>query len=400
MTKDRLLPAQRSLGVNSFRVMDVLEQARKLEQAGRDIVHLEVGEPDFSTAAPVAEAGARALLAGRTAYTPASGLPELRERIAAFYRDHHGVAVHESRILITPGASGALVLLANLLLNPGDKVLMPDPAYPCNRNYVHLMGAKAILLPPSTVGQAAPSIAQLEAACDERVKGLWLASPVNPTGAVIAPEQLRELSAWARLRGVHLLMDEIYHGLDFVRPISAVRTLGDLPTALAFDDENFVVNSFSKYFGMTGWRVGWLVVPQCLVTRANILAQNLFIAAATPSQYAALRALDADVVEIHEQRRAAFRSRRDFLASALRNLGFDLPWQPDGAFYCYAAIDRFGDDCEQFCSRMLTEHAVAITPGTDFGDYRARQFVRFAYTRSLADLEKAVDRMQRALQTW
>jgi aspartate/methionine/tyrosine aminotransferase len=262
------------------------------------------------------------------------------------------------------------------------------------------MGAEAVLLPPVAAGMAAPTVAQLEAVWDERVKGLWLASPVNPTGAVIAADQMKELSAWAKFRGVHLLMDEIYHGLDFIRPIADVTPMGDLPTALAFDDDNFVVNSFSKYYGMTGWRVGWLVLPQSLSARANILAQNLFIAAATPSQYAALRAMDADVVEIHEQRRAAFRTRRDFLARALQSLGFELPWQPDGAFYCYAAIDRFGDDCEQFCRRMLTDHSVAITPGTDFGDFRARQFVRFAYTRSLTDLEKAVERLQRALQNW
>lgn len=397
MTERHLIAASRTRKVNPFKVMDVLERARLLESAGHSIVHLEVGEPDFTAHPLIVEAGVQAMRGGHTQYTPASGLPALRERIADFYRQHHGVQVDTSRIIVTPGASGALVLLSHLLLNPSDQVIMPDPAYPCNRNYVHLMGADAVLIAPETPGLAAPTIAQLEAACNEHSKGLWLASPANPTGAVIDTRQMAELSDWTRRRGMHLVMDEIYHGLDFVRPAADVTPMGELPTALKFDDDNFVINSFSKYFGMTGWRVGWVVVPQAFSEMANILAQNLFIAASTPSQYAALRAFDDDVIVELEERRAEFRRRRDFLADALQQAGFSLPWQPQGAFYCYADIGAFADDCELFCQQMLEQHGVAMTPGTDFGQHQARRYVRLAYTRSLPDLERAAQRIVDAL---
>lgn len=377
--------------------MNVLERARKLELMGRDIVHLEVGEPDFTTAAPIAEAGIQAIKAGHTAYTPAAGLPALRERISAFYHDHHGVQIAPQRILVTPGASGALVLLANLLLNPGDTVLMPDPSYPCNRNFVHLTGARARLVPPESPGDAAPSIKQLNQLMDNSVRGLWLASPANPTGAVIPHEQLLMLSQWTRQHQVHLMVDEIYQGLDFVAGASACRPMGNLPTALSLGDDTIVVNSFSKYFGMTGWRIGWIVVPEYLVVTANILAQNLFISAPTVSQLAAIRAFDPDVTDILERRRNAYHQRRDFLASSLRSLGFVLPWEPQGAFYCYADISAFSDDCEAFCHQLLEQHGIAATPGTDFGEHMARRYVRFAYTSSMPNLEKAVDRLAKAL---
>ncbi len=397
MTDFRLTPADRTLLVNPFRVMNVLERARQLQASGRDIIHLEVGEPDFSTAQPIVDAGMDALKAGNTAYTPAAGLPELRERIAGFYQQHHGVNLDPSRILVTPGASGALVLLSNVLLNPGDTVLMPDPAYPCNRNYVHLAGARARLIPPDMPGAAAPSVEQLDAAFDESVKGLWLASPANPTGAVISHTHMQALAQWADSRQVHLMVDEIYQGLDFSVPAALSRPMGDLPSALSLGGNAIVINSFSKYFGMTGWRLGWIVVPEYLVKTANILAQNLFISAPTVSQLAALRAFDPDVIDILEQRRNAFRQRRDYLARSLTSLGFELPWQPQGAFYCYADISRFSDDCEDFCHQLLENHGIAVTPGSDFGEHQARRYVRFAYTSALPRLQQAMERLAQAL---
>ncbi|MDO8909741.1 MAG: aminotransferase class I/II-fold pyridoxal phosphate-dependent enzyme [Pseudohongiella sp.] len=397
MTDFRLKPADRTRLVNPFRVMNVLERARQLERMGRDIVHLEVGEPDFATAAPIAEAGMQAIKAGHTAYTPAAGLPALRERISQFYCEHHGVNVDPRRILVTPGASGALVLLANLLLNTGDAVLMPDPSYPCNRNFVHLAGARAVLVPPEKPGDAAPSIKQLNQLMDASVRGLWLASPANPTGAVIAHDHLARLVQWAQQSRVHLMVDEIYQGLDYVLGARASRAMGNLPTALTLGGDTIVVNSFSKYFGMTGWRVGWIVVPEYLVETANILAQNLFISAPTISQLAAIRAFDPDVVEILEQRRDAYRQRRDYLAMSLKSLGLILPWDPQGAFYCYADVSRFSDDCEAFCHQLLEQHGIAATPGTDFGEHHASRYVRFAFTSSLQNLEKAIGRLSRAL---
>lgn len=398
--------ASRASRVNPFRVMDVMDRAQAREAAGLPVIHLEVGEPDFGTCEAVRAAGIAALQAGQTAYTGATGLPALRERIAAFYAEHHGVAVDPSRIIITPGASGALVLLSQLLLSPGDEVLMPDPSYPCNRNFVTLAGATTALLPMAGTGRAAPDVEQLNGYLHDRhnaearttLAGLWLASPVNPTGAIISKAEMRNLSQWCREQQCHLLMDEIYHGLDFSAAQDMSRPMGDLPSVLTVDEEALVVNSFSKYFGMTGWRIGWMVLPEELVERATVLAQNLFISASTPAQYAALRAFDSDVIEQLEHQRQVFRERRDFLRQALPTAGLDLAWQPEGAFYCYVDSSRYDNDCERFCRRILDEYGVAITPGTDFGDNQAKQYTRIAYTRPLEELEIAVEKMALALQ--
>lgn len=390
MSKPQPSPAERTRHINPFRVMSVLERARALERSGADVIHLEVGEPDFPTPEPIVEAGIQALRDGHTTYTPASGLPALRERIAAYYQERYSVTVAPQRVVVTPGASGALVLLAHLLVNPGDQVLMLDPAYPCNRNYVHMVGGQARLLATTTPGQVVPDAAQLNAALTQGpVAGLWLASPANPTGAVLSGEDLHQLTEWTQTQGLHLVVDEIYHGLDYV---------GGLPTALQYSDTTFVVNSFSKYFGMTGWRLGWVVVPESLTDLANILAQNLFIAAPTPAQYAALRAFDPDVIAVLEARRAAFQQRRDYWCSVLAQLGLPMPWSSDGAFYAYASIANFAEDSEGFCQQLLEQQQVAVTPGTDFGLQGAESHVRFAFTTNLERLEQAAERLARALR--
>ncbi len=395
--KKRFAPASRLLGINPFRVMTVLERAKKLQQQGRSIIHLEVGEPDFTTVEPIIAAGRRALDNGLTHYTPAAGLPELRERISRHYAETYAVSIDPARILVTVGASGALVLLSQLLLNPGDGVLMTDPGYPCNRNYVRLAGGHAQLVPVNSATDYQLTPALLREYYTSNSKGVWLASPGNPTGTMIDAQSLQAVSDWAKQHDCHLLVDEIYHGLDYV---------GGLPTALQADPDNLVVNSFSKYFGMTGWRLGWLVVPESLVAAANILAQNLFIAAPTLAQYAALRAFDADVKELLDQRRIEFQQRRDFLCAALTDLGFGVPVNTQGAFYIYADISAVlkklaegraaGQlmDSEQFCHELLEEQGVAVTPGTDFGDYRADTHVRFAFTTSIENLQVAVDRLR------
>lgn len=398
--------ANRVNSVNPFRVMDVMGRAQAREAAGLPVIHLEVGEPDFGTCEAIRSAGVAALQSGKTAYTGATGLPALRERIAEFYASHHGVHVDPARIIITPGASGALLLLSQLLLSPGDEVLMPDPSYPCNRNFVTLAGARAGLLPMAGSGRAAPDIEQLDAYVQRQhqaqnnanIAGLWLASPVNPTGAIVTVDEMQALSQWCSQQQCHLLMDEIYHGLDFTVTQDQTRPMGNLPSVLTIDQDALVVNSFSKYFGMTGWRVGWMVLPDRLIERATVLAQNLFIAASTPAQYAALRAFDADVIAQLEWQRQVFRERRDFLQQALPVAGLELAWQPDGAFYCYVDISRYDSDCEHFCRRMLDELGVAITPGTDFGDYQSRCYARIAYTRPVAELEQAAEKMAVALQ--
>jgi aspartate/methionine/tyrosine aminotransferase len=386
--RSRLAPALRTQDVKPFRVMTVLERARELEAQGKSVIHLEVGEPDFVTAGPIVEAGREALAQGETAYSPAAGLPQLREKIAKHYWDAHGVRVSEQRILVTPGASGALSLVAQMMLNPGDGVLMSDPGYPCNRHFVRLAGAQAQLIPVTAQTNFQINLALVERYSKENTKALWLASPANPSGTMISQECMAQLSQWSEQNNAHVVVDEIYHGLSYEQPAQ---------TALNISDDIIVVNSFSKYFGMTGWRLGWLVVPESLVAVSNILAQNLFIAASTIAQHAALRAFDNNTRVILEQRRGEFMRRRDFLTGVLRELGFSVPVETQGAFYIYAGIEKFSQDSEQFCARLLEEFGVAITPGTDFGDFKSQQYVRFAFTTGMDQLQDAAQRLRTAV---
>lgn len=382
------LLARRMADIAPFHVMALLARARELEAAGRSIVHMEIGEPDFSTAAPIIAAGQRALAEGRTRYTAAAGLPELRQAIGDHYRERYGVEVPARRILITPGASGALQLATAVLINPGDRVLLADPGYPCNRHFVRLVEGEAIGVPvgPETGYQLTAGL--VERYWDERTTAVLLASPANPTGTVIAPDELAAIVATVETRGGRVIMDEIYHGLIYGAPIQ---------TALAYSDRIFVVNSFSKYYGMTGWRLGWLVAPDDGVGDAEKLAQNLFLAASTPAQYAALAAFGPEAQAIFEARRREFQARRDFLLPALRELGFHIPVTPDGAFYLYADCGRFTDDSYGFALRLLEESGVAITPGVDFGRHLPQRHVRFAYTSAIPQLAEGVERLRRAL---
>lgn len=384
----RLMPALRTREVKPFRVMTVLERARLLQVQGRDIVHLEVGEPDFVTAAPIIEAGREALAQGETAYCPAAGLPQLRERIAQHYWDEHGLRINSQRIIVTPGASGALNLIAQMMLNPGDGVLMSDPGYPCNRHFVRLAGGVAQLVPVTAASNYQLDRDLVSRYADATTKALWLASPANPSGTMLSTQALADLNKWCENHGAHMVVDEIYHGLSYSEPARS---------ALSVSDDIIVVNSFSKYFGMTGWRLGWFVVPESLIAVSNILAQNLFIAASTIAQHAALRAFDADTRVILEERRLKFLQRRDFLTKVLRELGFSVPLETQGAFYIYAGIEKFGLDSESFCARLLEEFGVAVTPGTDFGDYESNRYVRFAFTTSMARLEVAAQRLREAV---
>ena len=374
--------------VNPFRVMTVMARAQYLESQGRRIVHMEVGEPDFSSAQPIIDAGKRALDDGLTQYTAASGLAELRECLSVHYRENYNVEVDANRILITPGASGGLNLLASLLVRAGDGVLLSDPAYPCVRNFIHMMSAQPQLIPVGIEQNFQPTLEQLDEYCTDKTSGLWLASPSNPTGTILERSKLKAACNWATSRQKHLLVDEIYHGLHYV---------DDLPSVLELDQSAFVVNSFSKYFGMTGWRLGWIVVPQEHVEMANILAQNMYISASSISQYAALAAFTPEAKRIFEERREAFRHRRDFLTEALKSMGFLLGDNIQGAFYVYVDISKFSDDCEKFCHDMLEDHGVALTPGTDFGDFESKSHVRIAFTTDMDSLELGLQRLQNAL---
>lgn len=376
--------AQRAIDIEPFRAMAILAQARALEAQGRDIVHMEIGEPDFPTPAPIVAAGIAALQAGHTHYTPALGLPQLRAAIAAFYATRYGVTIAPNRVVVTPGASGALLLALAALLDLGDEVLLADPGYPCNRHFARFIEARAVALPVDAATQFQPTAAQIEAHWSPATRAVLLASPANPTGTLLPLNDLRDIQRAVAARGGALIVDEIYHGLTYG---------GSAQTALALGEEVFVVNSFSKYFGMTGWRLGWLIAPEAYIEPLERLAQNIFLAASTPAQYAALAAFQSDTLAILEARRAEFEQRRDFLLPALRALGFDLPATPEGAFYLYAGCAKFGLPGDDLAQVLLNEAGVAITPGIDFGRYQADQHVRFAYTTTLDRLEQGIARL-------
>jgi len=370
--------------IGPFRVMELLARARALEEAGRSIVHMEIGEPDFPTPEPVLAAAQAALAAGHTRYTPALGLPALREAIARFYRERDGAVVAPERIIITPGASGALLLALGVLLDPGQRVVMADPGYPCNRHFVRFLEGEAVGMPVDAQSGYQLTASQVESRWDDRTVAAMVASPANPTGTVITSEELTAIDRIVRRLGGRLIVDEIYHGLVYGAAASSV---------LASTDAAFVVNSFSKYFSMTGWRLGWLVAPDAYVPEVEKLAQNLFIAASTPAQYAALAAFLPETLAELEVRREIFRRRRDLLLPALRALGFRVDAAPQGAFYLYADCSRFTDDSRQFALRLLEEAGVAVTPGDDFGRHQPERYLRFAYTTSEAQLEEGIRRI-------
>ena len=376
--------AQRLAGVAPFHVMELLARARELEAGGRNIVHMEIGEPDFPTAKPICDAGIRIIETGNLFYTPALGMPALREAIARFYQTRYGVAVSPSRVIVTSGASGALLLAIAVLIDNGDEVLMADPGYPCNRNFVRMMGGVAdeIAVGAETAYQLTPEL--VAARWNKRTRAVMAASPSNPTGTLMPEQAMREIAAIARERGGAMIVDEIYHGLVYD---------GEYTTALKFSDEVFVINSFSKYFNMTGWRLGWMVVPEACVREFEKLSQNIYLSAPTPSQHAALAAFAPETLAILDARRAEFKTRRDFLVPALRETGFRIPVVPQGAFYVYADCSALCADSFAFARDLLEKAGVTITPGADFGANAAERHVRFAYTSAVPALAEGVKRI-------
>ncbi|HEC17209.1 MAG TPA: pyridoxal phosphate-dependent aminotransferase [Sedimenticola sp.] len=379
--------ARRMAHIQPFYVMELLARARDLEAQGRSIVHMEIGEPDFITPDPIIRAGHQALAAGCTHYTPALGLVRLRQAIAGHYRSA-GVAVDASRVLVTPGASGALQLVMSVLVNPGEAVLMADPGYPCNRHFVRLVEGEPIGVPvgPETAYQLNADL--VEAAWTPQTRAVMVASPSNPTGTLLSLQELRKIHRLVRARGAALIVDEIYQGLVYE---------GGGRSALSVCDDIFVINSFSKFFGMTGWRLGWVVAPEGYVEAMERLAQNIFLAAPTISQHAALAAFSPETMAILEQRRSEFERRRDYLLPAFRALGFEFPVVPQGAFYLYADSSALTHDSFVFARKLLDEAGVAVTPGRDFGSHCPDRHIRFAYTTGMENLKEGVERIRRFL---
>ncbi|MGD8560272.1 MAG: pyridoxal phosphate-dependent aminotransferase [Gammaproteobacteria bacterium] len=381
--------ARRMAHIEPFHVMSLLAQARDMEAQGRHVVHMEIGEPDFVTPEPVMRAAQQALQQGHTHYTPAVGLSALRERIAGYYESQFNAAVNPEQVIVTPGASGALLLALGVLVNPGDKVVLSDPGYPCNRHFVRMFEGEPVSVAVDAATHYQLTVDELNKAGIDPVTAVMLASPSNPTGTLLRPEEIDQWLALAQSRQTYLLMDEIYQGLVYG---------ADNTTVAGKSDRTFVINSFSKYFCMTGWRLGWLLVPPGYEQHVNKLAQNIFLAPSTLAQHAALAAFDPDTLAILEQQRQQFQRRRDFLAAAIEELGFRLLVQPEGAFYLYADCSQMTDDSFDFCHQLLTRGGVAITPGKDFGAHKSEQYVRFAYTTSLDQLEEGVERIHRFLR--
>ncbi|HKI60032.1 MAG TPA: aminotransferase class I/II-fold pyridoxal phosphate-dependent enzyme, partial [Mariprofundaceae bacterium] len=365
-----------------FRVMQLLERAKELEAEGREIIHMEIGEPDFLTPQAVIEVAKYHLDHHDQFYTPSTGAPDLQQALSNWYRDEYGVDVAPARILITPGTSGAFSLIYSVLLESDESVLLPDPGYPCQRNFIRLAGGDPINVPVGPESRYHLSARLVENNWQQKTRAAVVINPSNPTGTLIAPEELKAIAHRCRSHNGYLISDEIYHGLTYGTKA---------PCALEFDDSAIVVNGFSKRWAMTGWRIGWIIVPEELIDACRRVMQNIFIAAPTLSQYAAIAALkEKQSIEVMRQ---AYDERRKFLLHELPKLGFDIVVEPQGAFYIYANVEKITDDSKAFCWRLLEEKGVAVTPGEDFGSFKSAAHLRFSYATSMENLQKGIERL-------
>ena len=390
--------SSRAQRIEPFYVMEVAKAAsalaREVAHTDAPMIFLNIGEPDFTAPPLVRQAAERAIRDGRSQYTQATGLQPLRERISRWYAERFQTQVSPERIVVTAGASAALHLACLALIESGDEILMPDPSYPCNRHFVSAADGKAVLIPTTSDERFQLSADKVKAAWGPRTRGVLLASPSNPTGTSIHPETLRDIHQVVQSRGGITLVDEIYLGLSFEAEYGQ--------TALALDDNIISINSFSKYFNMTGWRLGWMVVPEKLVPVIERLAQNLFICPSTIAQHAAMACFETESLALYEQRRSEFKARRDYFLPQLNTMGLTVPVMPDGAFYawadCSAACAKLGvKDSWDFAYAVMNQAHVAITPGRDFGTAETHNFVRFSTASSMEHLQEAVARLRALL---
>jgi aspartate/methionine/tyrosine aminotransferase len=382
--------AARNGAIAPFYVMEVMKAADALERQGRELVHLSVGEPDFTAPPLVRAAAARAIEAGRTQYTHAAGLDALRARIAGWYAERFGVTVEPERVFVTAGASGALLLACALLVEAGSEVLLPDPCYPCNRHFVAAADGIARLVPCGADVRFQLHADAAAAAWGPATRGVLLASPSNPTGTSLRLSDWQALiDAVALARGGFVIADEIYLGLSYDPAYG--RSVLELPAA---HEHVVTINSFSKYFHMTGWRLGWAVVPKPLVPAMEKLAQNLFICPSSVAQHAALACFEPASLAEYEARRAEFRARRDFIVPALARLGLPVPVEPDGAFYAYLDCSAHAGDSWDFAFELMREAGVVLVPGRDFGRAAPARYLRLSYANTRARLQEAVARIE------
>jgi aspartate/methionine/tyrosine aminotransferase len=380
--------ASRLQHIAPFHVMEIATRARALEATGRDLIHMEIGEPDFPTPQPVIDAAQSLLASGHIYYTSALGIRPLREAISRHYKRFYNLEIAPERIIVTAGGSAALLLTCALIVNRDDEILLTDPSYPCNRHFVRVMEGV-----PKTIAVGAAESYQFTAELIDRAwtaktKGVLVASPSNPTGTSVREDELKKIVECVHAHGGVMISDETYAGLNYGRRPE---------TALQYSNDVFSINSFSKYFNMTGWRLGWLVAPEHHVRALEKLAQNLYISPAALSQHAAVACFTDAGYAIAEERRLQFQTRRDYFANALREIGFNIPVTPDAGFFVYTDVSAFTKDSEQFCNDMLDKTGVAFAPGIDFGEHRAREHVRMAYAVSLEKLKDGVARLTAAL---
>ncbi|BEV16904.1 pyridoxal phosphate-dependent aminotransferase [Herbaspirillum sp. DW155] len=377
--------ASRLQHIAPFHVMELSKKADILAAQGRDLIHMGIGEPDFTAPPAVVEAATRAMSEGKMQYTSATGLPALRTAISDHYRSVYGLEIAPERIVITAGASAALLLACAALVERDSEVLMPDPSYPCNRHFVAAFEGRAKLIASGPEHRFQLSAQMVREHWGEQTRGVLLASPSNPTGTSIAPDELQAILGEVRQRGGFTIVDEIYQGLSYE---------GAPFSALSLGEDVVVINSFSKYFNMTGWRLGWLVLPPALVPQVEKLAQNLLICASSIAQHAAVACFTPETIAVYEARKAEFKRRRDYIVPALESLGFTVPVVPDGAFYVYADCSALCDDADQLSLDMLYEAGVVLVPGLDFGPFTARRYIRLSYATSMEKLQEAVARLR------
>ncbi len=376
--------------IEPFRVMQLLERARQLEAGGRHIVHMEIGEPDFPTPEPVLQAARQRLDSGQNFYTPSTGAPELQQALSQWYAGQYGLDIAPERILITPGTSGAFSLIYAVLLEAGESVLLSDPGYPCQRNFIRLAGGEPLNIPVGPATRYHLSADLVETNWRESTRAALIINPSNPTGTLIDETELSAIAGVCAEKDGWLISDEIYHGLTYgVNPPCALQS--------GQSENTIVVNGFSKRWAMTGWRIGWVIVPEGLIDPARRVMQNIFISAPTLSQFAGIAALGADR-EV-EAMRQAYDERRCFLLEALPKPGFDIVVEPQGAFYIYANVRSLTDDSRAFCWDILERAGVAITPGEDFGAYQSAQHVRFSYATSMDNLKEGVRRLSQHIKS-
>ncbi len=376
--------SDRANAIHPFYAMAFSEKASALESKGHDVIRLNIGEPNFGAPEPVLKAMENALACGDFPYTSALGSPELRHAVADFYQQRHKVNIKANNVVITAGASAALLLVCSALINPNDKVMLADPAYPCNRQFIRCFGGvlQSVLTDEKSRFQLDLSAVRNE--WREETKGVMLASPSNPTGTSVSPEDLKAICDFAKSKSAWRIVDEIYLNLSH---------RDDAQTALAFDPDVIVINSFSKYFGMTGWRLGWCVVPDEMLPVVEKLAQNLYICPSTLAQKAALACFSKDSLAICEQRRQSLIKRKNWLLEKLSASSLKIDLEPDGAFYLYIGIKHTGMSSMNFCERLLDEHHLALTPGNDFSETTGDDYVRLSFAASDKDLEEGLRRL-------